>query len=82
VSSGSRPRLLGEVGSGTTMCPTVPDGSWDTSIKKSLAGLPVQLGINVPNACSHVSKVPDIRAIMGLQDIRAYNIFNACKTCG
>jgi hypothetical protein len=42
---------------------------WTTSIKKSLVGLPVQLGSYVPNARTHVSKTPDVWAIMGLQDV-------------
>jgi hypothetical protein len=53
-----------------------------SSIKKRLAGLPVQLGLHVLNARAHVSKVPDVRAIMGLQDERAGSAFNARKTCG
>jgi hypothetical protein len=41
----------------------------------------VQLGTYVPNACTHVSKAPDIRAIIGLQDVRVGNIVNACMAC-
>jgi hypothetical protein len=35
------------------------------NIKKSLVGLLVQLDTHVLNAHTHVSKAPDIRAIMG-----------------
>jgi hypothetical protein len=42
----------------------------------------VQLGMHVPNACAHVSKVPDARAIMSLQDVLASSVVNACKACG
>jgi hypothetical protein len=49
-------------------------------MKKSIAGLSVQLGSCVSKARVHVSKVPDVRAIMGLQDVRADYVFNACKT--
>jgi hypothetical protein len=38
------------------------------------------LGLRVYKACTHVSKVPDVRASIGLQDVRAGNAFNACKT--
>jgi hypothetical protein len=41
----------------------------------------VQLGPHVPNARAHVSKVLDIRAIMGLQDVQAGSTVNACKKC-
>jgi hypothetical protein len=41
----------------------------------------VQLGSYVPNARTHVSKAPDVRAIMGLQDVRVGNTVNACKMC-
>jgi hypothetical protein len=62
-------------------CPAVPCEPWATSIKKSLAGLPVRLDPRVLNARAHVSKVPDVRAIMELQDVRAGSAFNAYKTC-
>jgi hypothetical protein len=39
----------------------------------------VQLGTYVPNARTHVFKAPDIRVIMGLQDMRAGNTVNAYK---
>jgi hypothetical protein len=64
-----------------TMCHAVPGGSRATSIKKSLADLPVQLGLRVLNERAQASKVPDIRVSMGMQDVRVDNIFNACKTC-
>jgi hypothetical protein len=64
-----------------TTRPAVSFGSRASSIKKSLACLPVQLGLHVPNAHAHVSKAPDVRAIMGLQDMRADSAINVCKTC-
>jgi hypothetical protein len=42
----------------------------------------MQLGMHVPNAHAHVSKGPDVRAIMGLQSVRVGNTVNACKACG
>jgi hypothetical protein len=60
----------------------VPCGPRGSNRKKSLADLPVWLGPRVPNAHVHVSKTPDVRAIIGLQDIRAGSTVNACKTCG
>jgi hypothetical protein len=42
----------------------------------------VQLGSRVSNARAHVSKSPDVRAIMCLQDVRAGSTFNADKMCG
>jgi hypothetical protein len=41
----------------------------------------VWLDPHVPNAHTHVSEAPDVRAIMGLQDMRVGNAFNAYKTC-
>jgi hypothetical protein len=41
-------------------------GPQDISIKKSLAGMPVQLGSHVPNARAYISKTPDVRTIMGM----------------
>jgi hypothetical protein len=79
VSYGFGPRLPAEVGSGSTTCPYGPRVS---SIKKSLADLPVQLGTHVPNARAHVSKMPGVRVIMGLQDVRTDSVVNACKACG
>jgi hypothetical protein len=42
----------------------------------------VQLDSHVPNAHAHVSMALDVRAIMRMQNMRADNAFNACKTCG
>jgi hypothetical protein len=81
MSYGSGPHLLDKVGSGATMCLTAPCGPPASSIKKSLAGLPVQLGTHIPNARVHISNAHDVRAIMGLQDVRAGNALNACKAC-
>jgi hypothetical protein len=64
-----------------TTCHAVPYGPRASSIKKILAGLPLQLGLHVPNAHVHISKAPDARAIMGLQDVRACSAVNACKMC-
>jgi hypothetical protein len=61
--------------------PTVPCGPHASDIKKSLAGHLVQLGSHVPNARVHVSKAPDVRVIMGLQDVRAGSAVNAYKMC-
>jgi hypothetical protein len=65
-----------------TAWPTVSYGPRGSNIKKILAGLPVQLGSHVPNACTPVSKAPDLRAVMGPQDLREGSTFNACKMCG
>jgi hypothetical protein len=81
VSYGSEPRLPAEVSSGIATCPTTPCGPQASSIKKSLAVLPVKLGTHVPNACAHISKASDIRAIMRLQDVRAGSAVNACMVC-
>lgn len=62
-------------GSGAATRPAVICGPWPSSIKKNLAGLPMQLG-------SYVSKMPNIRAIMSLQDVWAGSAFNAYKMCG
>jgi hypothetical protein len=70
VSYDSEPRLPVEVGSNAATYPAAPCGPRVSSIKKDLAVLPVQLGTHVPNAHTHVSKALDIRAIMGLQDVR------------
>jgi hypothetical protein len=57
-------------GSGAaTTCPVVSCGPRALNIKKSLAGLPVQLDLYVSSAHVHVSKAPDVRAIMGMQDM-------------
>jgi hypothetical protein len=69
---------LYQEGSGAvTACPAVSYGPRASSIKKSLADLPVQLASHVPNARTHVSKVLDVKAIMGLQDVRAGSVINA-----
>jgi hypothetical protein len=68
--------LLG--GIRATTRPTVLCGSRASNIKKSLAGLPVQQSAHVSNACMHISKAPDVRIIMDLQDVWG----NACKMCG
>jgi hypothetical protein len=49
-----------------TTCPAVFCRLRASNIKKSLAGLLVQLGSYVPNAHTYVSKAPDIRAIIGI----------------
>jgi hypothetical protein len=43
---------------------------------------PMQLGLHVSNAHAHVLKAFEVRAIMGLKDVRTGNTFNVCKTCG
>jgi hypothetical protein len=50
--------------------------------QKSLAGLLVQLGTHVPNACAHISIAPNVRDIMGLQDVWAGAVIMTCKSCG
>jgi hypothetical protein len=62
-------------------CPMVLCGPRASSIKKNLAGLPVQQGSPAPNVRVHVLKVPDIKAIMSMQDMWAGTTVNACKTC-
>jgi hypothetical protein len=42
----------------------------------------MKLGTLVPNARANVSKKPDVRAIMGLQDVRACSVVIANKACG
>jgi hypothetical protein len=76
-----RTSLSIEVGFGAAMCHMTPCGSWASSIKKSLAGLPVQLGTHVFNAHVHIFKASDIMVIMDLQDVYASNTVNACKAC-
>jgi hypothetical protein len=49
--------------------PATPCGLWASSMKKNLAGLPVWQGLPIPNARVHISIVPNVKAIMGLQDI-------------
>jgi hypothetical protein len=60
-------------------CPTVLYGPRASSIKKSLAGLPMHLGSHVSNAHVHGSKAPDVWAIMGLQDMQAGTAINVYK---
>jgi hypothetical protein len=81
MSYGSESHLSTELGSSAAMCLMALYGPRTSSIKKSLAGLPVQLGMHIPNARTYVSNAPDIRVIMGLQDVRADNTVNACKAC-
>jgi hypothetical protein len=58
-------------GSGAAItCPAIFCGPQVSSIKKNLVDLPMQLGTYVPHTRAHVFKAPDIRAIMGLQDVR------------
>jgi hypothetical protein len=82
VSYGSVPRLLVGKGYGDASRPTVPYGSHASSIKKGLAGVTMQLGSCVSKARAHVFKALDAKAIMGLQDVQAGGVINACKTCG
>jgi hypothetical protein len=49
--------------------------------KEKPSGLPVQLGTHVLNAHAHVSEAPDIRVIMGLQDMWADSAVNTYKAC-
>jgi hypothetical protein len=42
----------------------------------------VQLGPHVPNTRTHISKAPNIRAITGLEDVRAGSTVNVYKACG
>jgi hypothetical protein len=71
-----------EASGASTACPTDSCGLRNSNIKKSLSGLPMQLDSSVPNASVHVSMMPNVRAIMGLQDVRVSSAFNAYKTCG
>jgi hypothetical protein len=66
VPYGSGPHLSAGEGSGAAMHPAVLSRSCALSIKKGLAGLPMQLGSRVSKSHAHVPKVPDARAIMGL----------------
>jgi hypothetical protein len=65
-----------------TTYPAVSCGPWVSNIKKSLAGLPVRQGSPIPIARVHISKAPNVRAIMGLHDVWAGNAVNASKMCG
>jgi hypothetical protein len=80
VSYGSGHRLPIEVGSDIATNLAAPCGPWDSSIKKILAVLLVQLGTHVPNAHAQVFKA-DNKVIMGLQDVRADSAVNICKVC-
>jgi hypothetical protein len=62
--------------------PTVPCGPQASSIKKSLAGLPVLQGSPVPNTRAHVSMAPNNRSLIGLQDMWAGTAVHAYKMCG
>jgi hypothetical protein len=66
------------MGSDAVMYRVTPCGLRVSSIKKILL---VQLGTHVPNVHAHVSKAPDIRAIMGLQDMWAGSIANTYMAC-
>jgi hypothetical protein len=59
-----------------------PVGRGPQACRKGLAYLLVQLRSHVSKACTHVSKASDVRAIMGLQYVRAGIAFNACMSCG
>jgi hypothetical protein len=37
--------------------------------------------MHVPNARMHVLKAPDVRVIMGQQDVWVNSAVNACKVC-
>jgi hypothetical protein len=69
-------------GSGATTHPMVPYRLWTSSIKKNLPSLVMQLSSRVSKVHMHVSKSPDARVIMGLQDVRTSCVFNACKMSG
>jgi hypothetical protein len=81
VSYGFGSHLSTEVGSDTITCPRDPCGPRVSSIKKRLADLPAQLGMHVPNERVHVSKVPHVRVIVHLQDVRTSSVVNTCKAC-
>jgi hypothetical protein len=70
-------------GSGAAIvCSVASCESRVSNIKKSLTGLPVQLGMHVPNTHAYIFKAFDVRIIMGLQDVRVASTVNVCKTCG
>jgi hypothetical protein len=71
-----------EGSSATTASHAAPYGPRASSIKKNLAELPMQLGSHVFKARTHVSKMPNISAIMCLQDVHAGSTFNTSKMCG
>jgi hypothetical protein len=61
----------------------LPRTLWAVGLKhkEKPSSLPVQQGLHIPNARVHVSKTPNVRAIMTLQDVRAGSTVNACNTC-
>jgi hypothetical protein len=77
-----RTLLLYREGSDAITCHVVPCGPQASSIKKSLADLPMQLGSHVFKAQTQVSNAANVRVIMGLQDVQAGGVSNACKMCG
>jgi hypothetical protein len=81
MSYGFGPRLSTGAGSIATTCPTAPYGPQVSSIKKSLADVPVHLGMHIPNTRTHVSKAPHVRAIIRLQDVRACSVVNTYIAC-
>jgi hypothetical protein len=86
TSLSSRPRPTLEVGSGAAICPLALGlaSLWATGHKhkEKPSWMLVQLSLCVTEARTHVSKTPDIRAIRGLQDVWAGNVFNAYQMCG
>jgi hypothetical protein len=68
MSYGSGPCLPVREGPSAATHPTVPNGP--PQIYKKLDGLPMQLGSRVSKVHTHISKAPDIRAIMDMQDVR------------
>jgi hypothetical protein len=75
------PASLLEGSSAGTAYLAVSCGPQDSNIKKSLAGLSVQLGSPVLNAHAHVCKTLEVRVIMGLQDVRADGYNTAIVQC-
>jgi hypothetical protein len=65
----------------TVMCPAAICGLRVTSVKKRLACLPIQHGSSILNTHTHVFKASDVRAIMGLQDVRVGGTVKTCKAC-
>jgi hypothetical protein len=82
MSYNSEPRLPAGEGSNAVTRHAVPCAPHASSIKKSLADLPVQLATCVSKAHMHIFKAPDARAIMSLQDVRIGGALNVCKMCG
>jgi hypothetical protein len=56
---------------------------WAVGLKheEKLSRLPVRQGSPVPNAHAHISKEPDIGAIISLQDVWVGTVASACKMC-